>query len=106
MPFLRTVSLIAGGSLVFRLRSGGGVLRMIEQERVLRAPGQLDIVADPEQPATAGVLLEDLELLAPRHAHEVLRAHPDEADVADDAARDRVAGCVESLAHVADQHLL
>src|SRR3712207_8975542 len=44
--------------------------------------GQLHLVAHRERPALAGVLLEGHELLAPRHADEVLGAHADEADVA------------------------
>src|SRR3954469_10966112 len=94
-PFLRTVSLIGRDSLVVDLRTGRRVLRMVEQERVLGTPRQLDLVVYPEQAAATGVLLEDLELLAPRHPDEVLGADADEADVGDHAARDGVAGCVE-----------
>ncbi len=79
---------------------------MVEEERVLRPPGQLDLLAGPEQPSPAGVLLEHLELLAPRHPHEVLRAHADEADVGHDPAGHGVAGCVQCLARLADEHLL
>src|SRR5262245_33495087 len=106
MPLRRTVSLMGGPSLVVDLRAGSGVLRMVEQERVLRAPGELDPVTGAEQPPAPGVLLEHLELLAPRHPHEVLGADADEADVADDATRDGVARRVEGLALLADQHLL
>src|SRR4051794_39288809 len=55
------VLVIAGPSVV-AVGAGRGVLAVVEQERVLRAPGQLDPVAASEDPAPAGVLLEDLEL--------------------------------------------
>ena len=86
---VEVVSLISRDSLVVDLRAGRCVLGVIEQERVLRAPGQLDLVAVAEQATAAGVLLEDLELLAPGHPDEVLRADPGEAGVGDDAAADQ-----------------
>src|SRR4029078_4062578 len=73
------------------LGAGRGVLAAVEQEGVLRQRGELDLVAGAEQLAAAGVLLEDDELLAPGHPHEVRRGHTGEADVADHAAGDRVA---------------
>src|SRR4051794_31452829 len=91
---------------VHPLRAGRGVLRCVEEEGVLGAPGDLDLLPGGEHPGPAGVLGEDLQLLAPGHAHEVLGAHTDEAHVADDAAGDGVARRVESVALPPDQHLL
>src|SRR5262245_55471805 len=80
--------------LVHLLRASRRVLGRVEEEGVLGAPRQLDLLAGGEEAGPAGVLREHLELLAPRHPPEVLGADPDEADVADHTARDRVAGRV------------
>ena len=73
------------------LVAGVRVLVGVEQERVRGDPVQVDRVAGAERVPGPAVLLEDRELLAPGHPDEVLRAHADEADVADRAAAEPVA---------------
>ena len=69
------------------LGPGRGVLAGVEQERVVGLQCRSTLSPTAEPLPRAGVLLEDRQLLAPRHPHEVLRAHPDEADVGDHARR-------------------
>src|SRR3954462_5953455 len=106
MPRRRPVSgsMTASGAVpealairVHLLSAGRGVLGGVEEEGVLRPPGELDLLAGLEQPGPPGVLREHLQLLPPRHPHEVLGADADEADVGDDATGDRVAGRVQRL---------
>src|SRR4051812_18994683 len=91
---------------VHLLRAGRGVLRCVEEEGVLGAPRELDLLTGGEQPGPARVLGEDLQLLTPGHPHEVLRADTDEAHVADHAAGNGVARGVELVALPSDEDLL
>src|SRR3712207_1566351 len=68
--------------------------------------GQLHLVAHRERPALAGVLLEGHELLAPRHADEVLGAHADEADVAHATSGEPVELLAVALARSLEDDLL
>src|SRR3954467_2248855 len=91
---------------VHLLCAGRGVLGGVEEEGVLRPPGELDLLAGLEQPVPAGVLREHLQLLAPGHPDEVLGADAEEAHVGHHTAWDGVARSVERLTYCADQHLL